>query len=146
MPRVRPLVLLGLFLVNQAACYSWQAPKVTPQEYAAQHTDSLATFVIDGRPTYDQPNERVKKMRITLKDEQGAPLGVVVLTGVWFSGDSVFGRDSKSQPTGFSLQQVAAMKVRRVNEGRTALLVVPLVALGVSVAVTFADDSGICCY
>jgi len=124
MPRFRALFLLGLFLVNQAACTSWQVPKVTPQEYVAQHTDSTATFVIDGRPVYDQPNDRVK-MRLTLKDEQDK----VVLTGVRFSPDSVFGRDPKSQPTAYSLRHVATFEVRGKDGVRTALLALLVVTL-----------------
>ena len=151
MPRVRAFVLLSLFVVNQAACYSWQVPKVRPQEYAAQHTDSAAyverrldstaTFVIDGRPIYDQrndrgnrPNDQVtmrhdqSKMRITLKDEQGKPQGNVVLTGVRFSRDSVFGHNPHTgQPIAFSMQQVRAMEVRRVNGVATGLLVAAIV-------------------
>ena len=105
MPRVRALVLLGLFLVNQAACTSWQVPKVTPQEYAAQHPD--------------------KKWRFTAKDDQGgwSTAAGVVLTEVRFSGDSVFGRNPNGQPVAYSLSQVGVIEVRRVSAVRTTLLV-----------------------
>jgi hypothetical protein len=129
MPRFRALVLLGLFLVNQAACYSWQAPKVTPQEYVTQH-----------------PN---KKVRVTAKDEQGKSQSSVVLKGVRFSEDSVFGSNKKDQPIAYSLREVGTIKVRRVDGVGTAFLIllvaVPL-ALGVMVAFAFSDDSGdYCC-
>jgi hypothetical protein len=126
MPRLRALVLLGLFLMDQAACTSWQLPKVTPQEYAAQRPDSTATFVIDGRPVYDQPNDRVK-MRLTMKGEQGPHPRKVVLTGVRFSADSVFGRDHTRQPIAYTLRQVAKYEVRGANGGLTLLAVLGVV-------------------
>ena len=128
MPRIRALVLLGLFLVNQAACTSWQVPKVTPQEYAAQHPDSTVTGAIDGQPTYEQRSDRMK-MRITPKDEQGNPEDKVVLTGVRFSEDSVFGRDPRGQPIASSLRHVATFEVRGAAPGRTAFLLVACVGL-----------------
>jgi hypothetical protein len=111
MPRVRALVLLGLFLVNQAACTSWQVPKVTPQEYVAQHPD--------------------KKVRVTQKDQHGgwSTDAGVVLTGVRFSGDSVFGRDKKGQPVAFSLQQLAVVEVRATDGMLTGLAVLGIGAV-----------------
>ena len=139
MPRIRALVLLGLFLVNQAACTSWQVPKVTPQEYAAQHRDSTVAFVIDGQQTYKQRSDP-RKMRFTLKDEQGQ----VALTGVRFSEDSVFGQNPYTgQPIAFSLQRVRAMEVRRVNGVATGPLVAAIVVpIGLLVgAVTYTCDT-----
>lgn len=145
MPRLRALVLLGLFLMNQAACTSWQLPKVTPQEYAAQRPDSTATFVIDGRPVYDQPNDRVK-MRITLKDEQTSPPHKVVLTGVRFSADSVFGRDHTRQPIAYSLRQVAQYEVRGANGGLTLLAGLGVVILVGGVVGLVCSQSSSSCY
>jgi len=105
MPRTRALVLLILFVVNQAACTSWQVPKVTPQEYVTKHPD--------------------KKVRVTPTNEYGgrnAKAGVV-LTEVRFSGDSVLGRNPKGQPVAFSLQQVAVVEVRAKDGVRTGLAV-----------------------
>jgi len=124
MPRIRALVLLGLFLVNQAACTSWQVPlNVTPQEYVTQHPD--------------------KELRVTPKDELGKSQSSMVLTNVRFSADSVFGRDSESWPTAYNLRHVATFEVRVKDGVRTALLVVavPLVAVGVLAAFAYADDS-----
>jgi hypothetical protein len=102
-------------MVNQAACHSWQVPKVTPQEYVAQHPD--------------------KKVRVTTKDEHGTwnPDAGVVLTEVRFSGDSVSGRDKKGQPVAFSFQQVVAIKVRRANGAATALLALAIVGAALTV-------------
>ena len=113
MPRLRALVLLGVFVVNQAACTSWQVPKVTPQEYAAQH-----------------PGARI---RLTPKDEHGgwSTDAGVVLTEVRFSVDSVFGRNPKGKPVAFSLQQVAVVEVRAKDGVRTGLAV-----LGIGVVAT----------
>jgi hypothetical protein len=109
-PRFRALLLLGLSVANQAACHSWQVPKVTPQEYVTQHPD--------------------KKVLVTAKGEHGMwnPEGVV-LTEVRFSGDSVSGRDKKGQPVAFGVQQVVAIQVRRVNVTATALLTLAIVGV-----------------
>jgi len=92
-------------VVNQVACMTWQLPKVTPQAYVAQNPD--------------------RDIRITPKNEHGDPTfgAGVVLTGVRFSGDSIFGRDPKGQPLAFSLQQLSALEVRRVDGVRTGLWV-----------------------
>ena len=132
MPRIRALVLLGLFLVNQAACTSWRVPlNVTPQEYAAQHPD--------------------KEVRVTPKNEYGGrnTKAGVVLTEVRFSGDSVLGKNPHTgQPVAFSLQQVAAMEVRRVNGVRTvfAVLGIGLASLLVIGIITYecAPDDYVC--
>ena len=107
MPRVRALFLLGLFVVNQAACTSWQVPKVTPQEYVAQHPG--------------------KGIRVAQKDALGG--NTKVLWAVRFVGDSVFGQDETGQPVGYSLQQVATIEVRRVDGVLTGLLLLPIAAL-----------------
>jgi len=135
MPRVRALFLLGLFVVNQAACTSWQAPNVTPQEYVGQQPDSTVAFVIEGRPTYEQRGD-ARKMRLTLTDEHGNPPIKVVLTGVRFSGDSVFGRDPKDQPTAYSLRHVTTFEVRGAAPVRTGLLVA-YVVVGTAAAVAW---------
>ena len=118
MPRLRALILLALFVVNQAACTSWQAPKVTPQEYATHPPGGT--------------------VRVTPKDPQGNPQRSVVLTGARFARDSVTGRDHKNRRIAFSLQQVAAIEVRRPDDGATGLLLVGVAALiagGVVVAI-----------
>jgi len=65
---------------------------------------------------------------------------------VRFSADSVSGRDKKGLPVAFSLEQVAAMEVRKVNGVATALLVVigigvPIVLL-VGAAIALANCQG----
>jgi len=132
MPRVRALVLLGLFVANQVACTSWQVPKVTPQEYVAQHPDSTVTGATDGRPTYEQRGDPLR-MRITLKDPQGKSPAKIELTGIRFSEDSIFGRESKGEPRGYSLGQVAKVEVRGAAPGLTGLAVVG-VGLGAATA------------
>jgi len=126
MPRFRALFLLALFIVNQAACTSWQVPKVAPQESVAQKPE--------------------KKVRITVKDEQGGwnPRAGIVLTGVRFSTDSIFGHDPKGQPVAYSLRQVATIEVRQKDGLATALLVIgialPVVLLIVAaIALTQID-------
>ena len=144
MPRLRALSLLALFVVNQAACTSWQLPQVTAQDYVAPRPDSTVTFVIDGRPVYDQPNDRVK-MRITLKSPQGTPPAKVILTGVRFSGDSVFGRDPTSQPIGYSLRQVAKFEVRRADGALTLLTVLGIgIVVGGVIALACGQDNSGC--
>jgi hypothetical protein len=147
MPRIRALVLLGIFLVNQAACTSWQVSKVTPQEYVAQQPDSTVAFVTDGRPTYELRGDPLK-MRITLKTERGNPQGQVVLTGVRFSGDSVIGQNPHTgQPTAYSLRQVTTFEVRKVNGVRTvfAVLGIGLLALVAGAFISCAaTDDGFC--
>ena len=121
MPRVRAWFLLSLFVVNQAACYSWQTPKVTPQAYVAKHPD--------------------KEVRITPKNEQGDLdyVSRVVLSDVRFSGDSVFGRDPDGQPLTFSLQHVALIETYRVWVVPTALavLVTPVLLAGAIYALVY---------
>jgi len=136
-PRFRALFLLGLFLLDQTACTSWQVPKVTPQEYVAQQPDSTVAFVIEGRPTYEQRSDP-RKMRLTLTDEPGNPPSKVVLTGVRFSGDSVFGR-FKSQPVAYSLRHVTMFEVHRVDGMRTVFAV-----LGIGVLVLVAGAAISC--
>jgi len=126
MPRLRALVLLGLFLVNHVACTSWQLPKVTPQHYVEQRPGT--------------------KVRITPKDELGKPQRTVVLREVYFARDSVFGRDPKGQPLAYSLPQVAPIEVHGANRGRTTLLLVvgvPLTVLG-GLVILFAATGGCC--
>jgi len=115
MPRVRALVLLGLFLVNQAACTIWQVPKVTPQEYLVQHP--------------------YKDIRITPKDVDGKQQRSVVLRGIRFSGDSILGNDHRGQPVAYSLQHVATFEVRHVNG---ALTVFAVLGIGLVAFVGFA--------
>lgn len=129
MPRFRALFLLGLFVVNQAACTSWQVPKVTPQEYVANHPG--------------------KKVRVTAKDEHGGwdTKTGVVLTEVRFSVDSVIGRDPNGQPVAYGLSQVGMIEVRRASAVRTTLLVawISFVALGIGAlgaAVIACDPAG----
>ena len=121
MLRVRALFLLGMFVVNQAACYSWQAPKVSPQAYAAQHP--------------------YKDIRILPKNEHGDPNleAAVVLRDVRFSGDSVFGRDPNGRSLAFGIQHVAAMEVRGMDGVRTglAVLLVPTFVVGATLVVTY---------
>jgi len=111
MPRFRALFLLGLFLVNQAACTSWQVPKVTPQEYVAQHPDT--------------------KVLVTLKNDHGSQdtQAGVVLAGVRFSGDSILGHGPEGQPLAYRLQQLGAIKVSRVNGLLTAWLVLAVASI-----------------
>lgn len=126
MPRLRALVLLGLFLVNQAACTSWQVPKVTPQHYVEQRPGT--------------------KIRITPKNGPGKPQHSVVLREVYFARDSVFGRDPKGQPLAYGLPQVVPIEVHGANGGRTALLLVvgvPLAVLG-GLAILLAASGGCC--
>lgn len=116
MPRVRALFLLGLFVVNQAACTTWQVPSVTPQEYVTQHPDA--------------------KVRVTAKDEQGvwSPGAGVVLAGARFSADSVSGRGPEDQPIAFSLRRVVTIEVRRVSGAATGFLLVSVGLIAVGVA------------
>jgi len=144
MPRLRALVLLGVFVVNQAACTSWQVPKVTPQEYVGQQPDSTVAFVIEGRPTYEQRGD-ARKMRLTLTDEHGNPPIRVVLTGVQFSGDSIFGR-SKSQTFAYSLRHVTMFEVHKVDGVRTvfAVLGIGVLVLVAGAAISCAGSDGWC--
>jgi hypothetical protein len=116
-PRTRAIFLLALFVANQAACTSWQVPKVTPQEYVAQHPD--------------------KKVRVTAKDEHGvwSTDAGVVLTEVRFSADSVFGRGPSGQPVAYSLSQVVTVEVRAKDGAATSLLVLALLGVGAALAV-----------
>jgi hypothetical protein len=106
MPRARALFLLGLILVNQAACYSWKAPTVTPEAYAAEHPGQA--------------------FRIIPINEYGDPdfAAGVLLRDVRFSGDSLFGRDPKGRPVALNRQHVAAMDVRSLDGARTGAAVV----------------------
>jgi len=108
MPRLRALTLLALFVVNQAACTSWQVPKVTPEEYAKQSSGDA--------------------IRITPKDGQGNSQRTVVLTRVYFARDTVFGSDPQGHRIAFSLHQVAGLEVRRADGVATGFLLVALAA------------------
>jgi hypothetical protein len=124
MPRFRALFLLALFILNQVACTSWQVPKVSPQEYVTKHPD--------------------KKVRVTATDVPGnnKAKARVVLRGVRFAGDSVFGQDKNGQPLAFSLQQMARLEVRRVDGERTLgliLLLVPLTLVGLALVACAID-------
>ena len=145
MPRFRALFLLGLFVANRAACTSWQVPKVTPQEYVAQQPDSTVAFVIEGRPTYEQRSVP-RKMRLTLQNEHGNPPSKVVLAGVRFSEDSVYGR-SRSQPVAYSLRHVTMFEVHKVDGVRTvfAVLGIGLLVLVAGAAISCATTESIAC-
>ena len=119
MPRARALILLALFVLNQDACTSWQLPKVTPQAYVAQHPG--------------------KTIRVTVTT--GIYQKNVVLKGVRFSGDSVFGRDPTDQPVAFSLQQVAGVEVREQDGRRTALAVIGIGATVLAILTAIALNS-----